>query len=146
MRWRTATASPPAVRGGARPIFEPAVRVPVRGSVGDAVGAEAGDGRAADKLCHRREGGRGAGHLRARLGMARPGGILKQAGPLMLGGAGAAVVGFALPLILTRLLPQAEVGTYKQVWLGGTTPYFILQLRLAESPHFFPPPQGRREA
>ena len=65
--------------------------------------------------------------------MARQGGILTQAGPLMLGRGGATVLGFALPLILTRLLPQAEFGTYKQVWLVVTTAYFMLQLGLAQS-------------
>lgn len=65
--------------------------------------------------------------------MARARGILGQAGPLMLGRGGATVLGFALPLILTRLLPQAEFGTYKQVWLVVTTAYFMLQLGLAQS-------------
>ena len=53
--------------------------------------------------------------------MVKSGGILRQAGPLMLGRGGATALGFALPLILTRLLPQAEFGTYKQVWLVVTT-------------------------
>ena len=77
--------------------------------------------------------------------MARPGGILKQAGPLMLGRGGATVVGFVLPLILTRLLPQAEFGTYKQVWLVVTTAYFMLQLGLAQSLYYFLPRKDGRE-
>jgi O-antigen/teichoic acid export membrane protein len=79
--------------------------------------------------------------------MSRPGGILKQAGPLMLGRGGATVLGFALPLILTRLLPQAEFGTYKQVWLVVTTAYFMLQLGLAQSLYYFlPRKDGRQRA
>src|SRR3954469_20570092 len=77
--------------------------------------------------------------------MARPGGILQQAGPLMLGRGGATVLGFALPLILTRLLPQAEFGTYKQVWLVVTTAYFMLQLGLSQSLYYFIPRKDGRE-
>jgi len=77
--------------------------------------------------------------------MPKPGGILKQAGPLMLGRGGATVLGFALPLILTRLLPQAEFGTYKQVWLVVTTAYFMLQLGLAQSLYYFLPRKDGRE-
>jgi O-antigen/teichoic acid export membrane protein len=57
----------------------------------------------------------------------------------MLGRGGATVLGFALPLMLTRLLPQAEFGTYKQVWLVVTTAYFMLQLGLAQSLYYFLP-------
>ena len=71
--------------------------------------------------------------------MARAKGILGQAGPLMLGRGGATVLSFALPLILTRLLPQTEFGTYKQIWLVVTTAYFMLQLGLAQSLYYFLP-------
>ena len=47
--------------------------------------------------------------------MAKAKGILGQAGPLMLGRGGATVLSFALPLILTRLLPQTEFGDRKSV-------------------------------
>ena len=77
--------------------------------------------------------------------MSKPKGILGQAGPLMLGRGGATVLGFALPLILTRLLPQAEFGTYKQVWLVVTTAYFMLQLGLAQSLYYFIPRKDGRE-
>src|SRR5256885_13293317 len=77
--------------------------------------------------------------------MSKPGGILRQAGPLMLGRGGATVLGFALPLILTRLLPQAEFGTYKQVWLVVTTGYYMLQLGLAQSLYYFIPRKDGRE-
>ena len=71
--------------------------------------------------------------------MRKPKGILGQAGPLLLGRLGATVLGFALPLILTRLLPQAEFGTYKQVWLVVTTGFFMLQFGLSQSLYFFVP-------
>src|SRR5438045_9288830 len=66
-------------------------------------------------------------------------GILRQAGSLMLGRGGATVLGFALPLILTRLLPQAEFGTYKQVWLVVSTGHFMLHLGLAQTLYSFLP-------
>ena len=76
--------------------------------------------------------------------MKKPGNILREAGPLMLGRGGATVLGFALPLILTRLLPQTEFGTYKQVWLVVTTGYFMLQLGLSQSLYYFIPRKDGR--
>src|ERR1700674_4194000 len=76
--------------------------------------------------------------------MARPRGILGQAGPLLLGRGGATGLGFALPLMLARLLPQAGFGTYKQVWLVVTTGYFMLQLGLAQSLYYFIPRKDGR--
>ena len=60
-------------------------------------------------------------------------GIIGQAGPLLIARGAATVLGFLLPLILTRLLPQAEFGTYKQVWLVATTGYLMLQMGLTAS-------------
>ncbi len=77
--------------------------------------------------------------------MSRRPGILGQAGPLMLGRGGATALGFALPLILTRLLPQAEFGSYKQVWLVVSTAYFMLQLGLAQSLFYFLPRKDGRQ-
>ena len=77
--------------------------------------------------------------------MARPRGILRQAGPLLLGRLGATVLGFALPLILTRLLPQKDFGTYKQVWLVITTGVFMLQLGMSQSLYYFVPRKDGRE-
>src|SRR6266513_1709112 len=71
--------------------------------------------------------------------MSKPKGILGQAGPLLLGRGGATVLGFALPLILTRLLPQAAFGAYKQVWLVVSTAYFMLQFGVAQSLYYFVP-------
>ena len=79
--------------------------------------------------------------------MSRPKGIVGQAGPLMLGRGGATVLGFALPLILTRLLPQSDFGTYKQIWLIITTGFFMLQLGLSQSLYYFVPRKdGRAQA
>src|SRR5947209_5999181 len=76
--------------------------------------------------------------------MARPRGILGQAGPLLLGRMGATALAFALPLILTRLLPQAEFGTYKQIWLVVQTGYFMLQLGITSSLYYFVPRRDGR--
>jgi O-antigen/teichoic acid export membrane protein len=76
--------------------------------------------------------------------MSKPSGILRQAGPLMLGRGAATVLGFALPLILTRLLPQAEFGTYKQIWLVVTTAFFMLQLGMGQSLYYFLPRKDGR--
>ena len=79
--------------------------------------------------------------------MARPRGILGQAGPLLLGRLGATVLSFILPLILTRLLPQSDFGTYKQVWLVVSTGFFMLQLGIAQSLYYFVPRKdGRAQA
>jgi O-antigen/teichoic acid export membrane protein len=77
--------------------------------------------------------------------MSKSTGILRQAGPLMLGRGGAILLGFALPLVLTRLLPQAEFGTYKQVWLVVTTGYSMLQLGLSQSLYYFVPRKDGRQ-
>lgn len=74
----------------------------------------------------------------------KPRGILGQAGPLMLGRGAATVLGFALPLILTRLLPQDQFGTYKSVWLIVTTGCFMLQLGIAQSLYYFVPRKDGR--
>ena len=71
--------------------------------------------------------------------MSRHSGILRQAGPLMLGRGGATLLGFALPLILTRLLPPAQFGTYKQIWLVATTVAAMLQLGMGQTLYYFLP-------
>jgi O-antigen/teichoic acid export membrane protein len=65
--------------------------------------------------------------------------LIGQAGPLLLGRGGSTVLCFALPLLLTRLLPQAEYGTYKALFLVVTTSFFILQAGLAQSLYYFVP-------
>ena len=71
-------------------------------------------------------------------------GIIGQAGPLLLARGAATVLGFLLPLILARLLPQAQFGTYKQVWLVASTGYWMLQMGLTASLYYFIPRQDGR--
>src|SRR5687767_8479879 len=74
--------------------------------------------------------------------MSKGGSLLKQAGPLLLGRGGGAVLAFALPLLLTRLLTVADYGTYKAAFLVVTTAYFVLQAGLAQSLYYFVPRPG----
>jgi len=66
-------------------------------------------------------------------------GIMRQAGPLLLARGAATVLGFALPLLLVRLLDQSSFGVYKQVWLVVTSAYFMLQMGLTASLYYFLP-------
>ena len=68
--------------------------------------------------------------------------LLRQAGPLLLGRGGGAVLSFVLPLLLTRLLAVADYGTYKAAFLIISTAYFILQAGLAQSLYYFVPRGG----
>lgn len=70
--------------------------------------------------------------------------LIAQAGPLFLGRGGSTVLCFALPLLLTRLLPQAEYGTYKALFLVATTAFFVLQLGLSQSLYYFVPGAGEK--
>jgi O-antigen/teichoic acid export membrane protein len=72
--------------------------------------------------------------------------LLRQAGPLMVGRGAAAVLSFALPLVLTRLLNVADYGTYKAAFLVITTGYHILQAGMAQSLYFFVPRPGADRA
>ena len=65
--------------------------------------------------------------------------LIAQAGPLLLGRGGSTILCFALPLMMTRLLPQAEYGTYKALFLVVTTSFFILQIGLSQSLYYFVP-------
>jgi O-antigen/teichoic acid export membrane protein len=69
--------------------------------------------------------------------------LIAQAGPLFLGRGGSTVLCLALPLLLTRLLPQAEYGTYKALFLVATTAFFVLQVGLSQSLYYFVPRGGR---
>jgi O-antigen/teichoic acid export membrane protein len=68
--------------------------------------------------------------------------LVAQAGPLFLGRGGSTLLCFALPLLLTRLLPQAEYGTYKALFLVATTAFFVLQVGLSQSLYYFVPRAG----
>jgi O-antigen/teichoic acid export membrane protein len=69
--------------------------------------------------------------------------LIAQAGPLFLGRGGSTVLCLALPLLLTRLLPQAEYGTYKALFLVATTAFFVLQVGLSQSLYYFVPRGGQ---
>ncbi len=68
--------------------------------------------------------------------------ILKQAGPLMMGRGGAAVLSFALPLLLTRLMTVADYGTYKAAFLVIMTAYAIMQFGMSQGLYYFVPRAG----
>jgi O-antigen/teichoic acid export membrane protein len=72
--------------------------------------------------------------------------LLRQAGPLLLGRGGAAVLAFALPLVLTRLLSVEAYGTYKAAFLVATTSFFILQAGMAQCLYYFVPRPGAQRA
>jgi len=66
-------------------------------------------------------------------------GIMRQAGPLLVARGAATVLGFALPLLLVRLLDQSSFGVYKQVWLVASSAYLMLQMGLTASLYYFLP-------
>src|SRR5438105_1277191 len=66
-------------------------------------------------------------------------GIMRQAGPLLLARGAATVLGFALPLLLVRLLDQTSFGVYKQVWLVASSAFLMLQMGLTASLYYFVP-------
>ena len=58
------------------------------------------------------------------------------------------IAAFLIPLVLARILDQAEFGTYKQLFLIAATLYGVGQLGMAESLYYFLPhaPRGRAGA
>jgi O-antigen/teichoic acid export membrane protein len=64
---------------------------------------------------------------------------------LLIGGRGvAAAATFIVPLVLTRVLPPAAFGTYRELLLIVLTTYSIAQLGMAESLFYFIPSDPRR--
>src|SRR5262245_1104010 len=51
---------------------------------------------------------------------------------------------FAIPIVLSRVLDQAEFGTYKQLFLIYATLFGIAQLGMAESLYYFIPRDAAR--
>jgi O-antigen/teichoic acid export membrane protein len=49
------------------------------------------------------------------------------------------VAAFAIPIALSRILDQAEFGTYKQLFLIYATLFGVAQLGIAESLYYFIP-------
>lgn len=71
---------------------------------------------------------------------------MKLATPLLVGRGIAAVLTFAIPVILARALDQDSYGTYKQFFLIASTAYLIGQAGLVASLYYFVPRAGRAEA
>jgi O-antigen/teichoic acid export membrane protein len=58
---------------------------------------------------------------------------------LVIGRSFGFVAAFAIPIVLTRVLDQAEFGTYKQLFLVYSTLFGLAQLGMAESLYYFIP-------
>lgn len=68
-----------------------------------------------------------------------PPSLWRSAGPLVAGRAFSALVGFALPAVLARVLDRGEFGTYKQLYLVANLALYSLQFGLAQSLFYFVP-------
>ena len=69
---------------------------------------------------------------------------VKPTALLMSGRMVAFAATFFVPVVLARILTQAEFGTYKQLFLIYTTLYFVAQLGMAESLFYFLPSASRQ--
>src|SRR5262249_45465266 len=65
--------------------------------------------------------------------------FLRRAGPLVLARFASAVVTTVVPLVLARAMAIAEYGTYKQLFLVGTTLTAIFTFGLPQSLYYFMP-------
>ena len=65
--------------------------------------------------------------------------ILRRAGPLLVARLGVAVLTFAIPMVLARMLLPASYGTFKQAWLLSNTLTLVLPLGLTQSLVYFVP-------
>ncbi|WP_242360297.1 MULTISPECIES: oligosaccharide flippase family protein [unclassified Anaeromyxobacter] len=72
---------------------------------------------------------------------ADPGGasLMRQAGPLIAARLFTAILTLSIPLVLARVLPLAEYGTYKQLFLIALTLSSILPLGVGQSLYYFIP-------
>lgn len=71
-------------------------------------------------------------------------GLFGRSGPLVLSRVSSFVLGFALPLVLVRLLEPAQYGAYKQFFLVGQTLLFVGQVGMTQSLFYFVPRTGPR--
>jgi O-antigen/teichoic acid export membrane protein len=69
--------------------------------------------------------------------------FLRRAGPLVLARFASAVVTTVVPLVLARAMAIAEYGTYKQLFLVGTTLTAIFSFGLPQSLYYFLPRTDR---
>jgi O-antigen/teichoic acid export membrane protein len=71
--------------------------------------------------------------------------LTTQAGGVSLGRGIAALAGLATAMILSRLLPESQYGTYRQVWLVFFTLAPVFELGVPASASFFVPQLPREE-
>ncbi len=71
--------------------------------------------------------------------------LTTQAGGVSLGRGIAALAGLATAMILSRLLPESQYGTYRQVWLIFFTLAPVFELGVPASASFFVPQLPREE-
>jgi O-antigen/teichoic acid export membrane protein len=71
--------------------------------------------------------------------MPRTSSLLGRAGPLIAARLVSAVVTLAIPLVLARVMPIAEYGTYKQLFLISFTASHVLPFGVSQSLYFFVP-------
>ncbi|HEY1907066.1 MAG TPA: lipopolysaccharide biosynthesis protein [Myxococcaceae bacterium] len=69
--------------------------------------------------------------------------FLRRAGPLVLARFASAIVTTVVPLVLARAMAIAEYGTYKQLFLVGTTLTAIFTFGLPQSLYYFMPRTDR---
>ncbi|MGZ6123607.1 MAG: lipopolysaccharide biosynthesis protein [Myxococcales bacterium] len=72
--------------------------------------------------------------------------ILRRAGPLMVARLAVAVLAFAIPLALARVLLPASYGTFKQAWLLSSTLCLVLPFGLTPSLVYFVPREPGRKS
>ncbi|HXN83410.1 MAG TPA: oligosaccharide flippase family protein [Myxococcales bacterium] len=70
--------------------------------------------------------------------------LFGRSGPLVASRVTSFVLGFALPLVLVRLLEPAQYGAYKQFFLVGQTILFTGQMGMTQSLFYFVPRGGPR--
>ena len=70
--------------------------------------------------------------------------VFGRSGPLVLSRVMSFLLGFALPLVLVRLLAPAQYGAYKQFFLVGQTILFTGQMGMTQSLFYFVPRGGPR--
>jgi O-antigen/teichoic acid export membrane protein len=71
--------------------------------------------------------------------VSQPASLLGRAGPLIAARLASAAVTLFIPLVLARMMPQAEYGTYKLLFLVSLTAAAVLPLGVAQSLYFFVP-------
>ena len=73
-------------------------------------------------------------------------GFLGRAGPLVLARFAIALLGISVPLVLARMLPLEDYGTYKQLFLIAQTLTFVLPLGIPQGLFYFLPRADQRRS